>query len=88
LSKEKVKIIIPIAFGWVDTALSSRGELREYLRRYGHRRLLFGSDFPFGSPSNELHKVYSLDLDPEAEAAVLGGNFMRLQETRESGLHS
>ncbi len=65
---------------WADTALASQDDIREYLRRYGHRRLLFGSDFPFGSPSAELHKVRSLGLDPEVEAAVLGGNFIRLQD--------
>ena len=64
---------------WADTALASRDEIHEYLRRYGHRRLLFGSDFPFGSPSAELRKVRSLGLDPDVEAAVLGGNFSRLQ---------
>jgi len=69
---------------WADTALASREEMREYLLRYGHERLLFGSDFPFGSPSNELRKVYSLELDPAVEAAVLGGNFMRLQEAKAS----
>jgi len=69
---------------WADTALASRDDMREYLRRYGHRRLMFGSDFPFGSPFNELRKVYSLALDPGVEAEVLGGNFMRLQETKTS----
>jgi predicted TIM-barrel fold metal-dependent hydrolase len=64
---------------WADTALASRDEIREYLRCYGHRRLLFGSDFPFGSPSAELRKVRSLGLDPKVEAALLGGNFIRLQ---------
>lgn len=28
-----------------DTALASPDEVREYLRCYGHRRLMFGSDF-------------------------------------------
>jgi predicted TIM-barrel fold metal-dependent hydrolase len=64
---------------WADTALASRDEIRAYLGRYGHRRLLFGSDFPFGSPSAELKKVRSLALDREVEAAVLGGNFIQLQ---------
>jgi hypothetical protein len=64
---------------WADTALASREEICEYLRRYGHQRLLFGSDFPFGSPAAELRKVRSLGLAPAVEAAVLGGNFMRLQ---------
>jgi hypothetical protein len=67
---------------WADTALASRGEIRAYLERYGHRRLLFGSDFPFGSPPAELQKVRSLELDPEVEAAVLGGNFAQLQAMR------
>ena len=67
---------------WADTALASRGEIRAYLGRYGHHRLLFGSDFPFGSPSAELQKVRRLGLDREVEAAVLGGNFTRLQGMR------
>jgi hypothetical protein len=64
---------------WADTALASASEIREYLRRYGHRRLLFGSDFPFGSPTAELAKVRRLGLAPEVASAVLGGNFLRLQ---------
>lgn len=73
---------------WADTALASQDEILEYLQRYGHRRLLFGSDFPFASPSVELRKVRSLELDPEVEAAVLEGNFIRLQDTKGSGFHS
>jgi uncharacterized protein len=64
---------------WADTALAERDEIREYIRSYGHRRLMFGSDFPFGDPYAELQKVRSLHLDPAVEAAVLGGNFMGLQ---------
>jgi len=65
---------------WADTALASPGEIRAYIRRYGHRRLMFGSDFPFGEPARELEKVCRLGLDPAMEAAVVGGNFLRLQE--------
>ena len=64
---------------WADTALASAHEIDAYLRRYGHSRLLFGSDFPFGSPSEELRKVRSLGLESGVEAAVLGKNFLRLQ---------
>ncbi|MFO7715093.1 amidohydrolase family protein [Desulfosarcina sp.] len=64
---------------WADTALASPGEVREYIRRFGHQRLMFGSDFPFGDPYSELQKIRSLKLDPAAEAEVLGGNFIRLQ---------
>jgi uncharacterized protein len=66
---------------WADTALASPGEISEYIRRYGHHRLMFGSDFPFGDPAGELEKVRSLGLDPAIEAAVVAGNFLRLQET-------
>ncbi len=64
---------------WADTALSSRNEIRDYIRSYGHQRLMFGSDYPFGGPADELRKVRSLGLDPNQEAAVLGGNFIKLQ---------
>jgi len=64
---------------WADTALASRAEIREYLQRHGHRRLMFGSDFPFGEPAEELHKIRSLNLDDRVETAILGGNFKRLQ---------
>jgi uncharacterized protein len=64
---------------WADTALASPAEIDDYIRRYGHQRLMFGSDYPFGDPAGELRKVRSLGLEPEVEAAVVGGNFLRLQ---------
>jgi predicted TIM-barrel fold metal-dependent hydrolase len=64
---------------WADTALAAAGDIRTYLERRGHHRLLFGSDFPFGHPAAELAKVQRLGLAPEAASAVLGGNFRRLQ---------
>lgn len=65
---------------WADTALAGRSEISEYIRRYGHERLMYGSDHPFGYPASELRKVRSLGLDPDVEDAVTGGNFLRLQE--------
>jgi hypothetical protein len=67
---------------WADTALAGPGDIDEYIRSFGHRRLMFGSDFPFGDPSAELRKIRRLDLDPAVEADVLGGNFTRLQARR------
>lgn len=64
---------------WADTALAFQDEILEYIRFYGHRRLMFGSDFPFGDPSSELNKVRSLGLHPEVEKDVIGQNFIRLQ---------
>ena len=65
---------------WADTAMAAPGEIVEYIQRYGHQRLMFGSDYPFGDPAGELRKVRSLDLEPGVEAAVIGGNFLRLQK--------
>jgi len=64
---------------WADTALAGRAEIREYIRSYGHQRLIFGSDFPFGDPDAELQKIRRLGLDPVVESAVLGGNFIRMR---------
>ena len=64
---------------WADTALAAAYEIDAYVRQYGHERLMFGSDFPFGSPSEELRKVRSLGFESTVEKAVLGGNFLRSQ---------
>ena len=64
---------------WADTALAGPEEIQEYLRSYGHQRLMFGSDFPFGDPYAELEKIRRLNLDPAIETAVLSENFIRLQ---------
>jgi hypothetical protein len=62
---------------WADTALASRGEIKDYADRYGPERLLFGSDYPFGTPYHEKKKLTELfsgsDLD-----AILAGNLLRL----------
>ncbi len=35
---------------YADTALASTGDMEIFLKRYGSRKLLFGSDFPFRHP--------------------------------------
>jgi predicted TIM-barrel fold metal-dependent hydrolase len=52
--------------------------LVQVIRRAGARKLLFGSDGPWLHPGLELRKVRLLHLSPRAEAAVLGGNVLRL----------
>jgi len=64
---------------WADTALASAYEVKAYLNSYGHKRLMFGSDFPFGSPASELLKIQRLNLDAVAESALLSANFLRMQ---------
>ena len=52
--------------------------IRTAIERVGARRVLFGSDGPGCNPALELDKVRALQLDPEDEALVIGGNAARL----------
>jgi predicted TIM-barrel fold metal-dependent hydrolase len=61
-----------------DTSLAGKPEIREYVRRYGSSRLLFGSDFPFGDPGAELRKLRDCSLPPGVEEAVLRENMPRV----------
>ena len=63
---------------YADTSTAALPEIKDYLRRYGSDRLIFGSDYPFSQPQLELDKILSLNL-PEAQTqAILGDNFRRL----------
>jgi hypothetical protein len=42
---------------YVDTALASSQEIIDFAANYGADRILFGSDFPFGDPAYERHKL-------------------------------
>jgi len=68
-----------------DTALAASREIEDYLGRYGHTRLMFGSDYPFSYPGYELEKVLRLNLPREQAQAVLGDNFRRLCHLSEKG---
>jgi uncharacterized protein len=70
---------------YADTALAGTREIEDYLGRYGHTRLMFGSDYPFGSPGYELAKVRRLNLPEEQARAVLGDNFRRVCGLRKEG---
>lgn len=63
---------------YVDTALAPDRVIRDYVDRYGVERLLFGSDFPFGSPGAELRKVLRMGLGEVETEAVTGRNILRL----------
>ena len=63
---------------YADTALATGGEMTEFLNRYGSDRLLFGSDFPFGTPGSELQKVIRLNLGKEDFDKVVFHNILRL----------
>ncbi len=63
---------------YADTALAPPGDIKDYVSRYGHERIMFGSDFPFGDPVHELSKVMRLDLTDEQRAAICGLNAAKL----------
>jgi predicted TIM-barrel fold metal-dependent hydrolase len=53
--------------------------LRHLITAYGYQRLVIGTDYPL--PAGIAHpvaEVKALQLDAEAEAAILGGNANRL----------
>jgi predicted TIM-barrel fold metal-dependent hydrolase len=66
---------------YADTSGVRRfGYLVQAVRRAGPAKLIFGSDGPWLHPGLELHKIRLLGLSPDDEAAVLGGNLLRLLE--------
>jgi uncharacterized protein len=64
---------------YADTAGVRRfGILEKAVERAGAGKILFGVDGPWLHPGVELAKVRFLNLPPREEAAILGGNFLRL----------
>lgn len=63
---------------YADTALAPIDHMRHFIQHYGSERLLFGSDFPFGTPGHELRKVEALNLPGADLDKVLGGNILAL----------
>ena len=63
---------------YADTALASGREIAQFLDRYGSRRILFGSDFPFGTPSGELREVKEMNLGKEDFENIMCRNILRL----------
>ncbi|HET6460799.1 MAG TPA: amidohydrolase family protein [Syntrophales bacterium] len=63
---------------YADTALASRQEIAQFIVRYGSRRILFGSDFPFGTPGGELQEVLEINLGKEDFENIVCHNILRL----------
>jgi predicted TIM-barrel fold metal-dependent hydrolase len=52
--------------------------LAQAVERAGPEKILFGTDGPWLHPGVELAKITALKLSSEAQAQILGGNFLRL----------
>ena len=59
-----------------DTSL---GQINESIvQALGAERLLYGCDYPYGMPADNLRRVQRLSIPPEQKALILGGNVKRL----------
>ena len=65
---------------YADTALASRYEIKDYIENFGYDRILFGSDYPFGDPKDELCKIMDLSISQAKKEMILGHNLKRLLE--------
>jgi predicted TIM-barrel fold metal-dependent hydrolase len=63
---------------YVDTALASGREIAQFMDRYGSGRILFGSDFPFGTPGGELQEVIGMNLGKDDFENIVCHNILRL----------
>ena len=58
---------------WLD-----RGLMKEIIKKHGAERILFGSDYPWHLPSQEISLIRSLDISEEEKDLILGQNAARL----------
>lgn len=63
---------------YFDTALASQADILKFVETIGPKRVIFGSDVPFGYMKNELSKVLSLPFSYEVKELLLYKNFMSL----------
>ena len=63
---------------FTDTSLVSSQVILDYVKHYGHQRIMFGSDFPFGDPVHEYQKILKLQLSETEKEALLMGNMQGL----------
>ena len=63
---------------YADTALASSFEISDYIENFGHDRIMFGSDFPFGDPESELNKIYRLNVTDNIKKALVFDNITNL----------
>jgi uncharacterized protein len=63
---------------FTDSALAPSRVIAEYVKDYGHTRIMYGSDFPFGNPVQEYRKITALELSVGEKEAILIGNIRAL----------
>jgi hypothetical protein len=65
---------------WADMSASAvtPEEIRRFLGKYGPERLIFGSDYPFGTPSGSRQKILDLNLSEADQRLIFSENITRL----------
>jgi hypothetical protein len=58
------------------------GRFLEVVEAVGSDRILFGSDYPWGNPGDDLRRIAAMPLARETAEAILGGNAVRLFRIR------
>jgi predicted TIM-barrel fold metal-dependent hydrolase len=63
---------------YADTALANRREILNFLGRHGSDRLLFGSDYPFGPPGQQLESLKRMGIDGDHLEKICSKNILGL----------
>ena len=73
---------------FADTALAPPHDIKDYIDNVGYYRILFGSDFPFGDPKEELSKIMELSIaeDKKNDSGVEFETFGSKQQRSRSRL--
>ena len=70
----------PNTYADMSSATTSEFFIRKFVDKYGPERLLFGSDYPFGTPLNAKEKVLALGLATDDERLIFSENILRLMQ--------
>lgn len=65
-------------FVYFDTALATPDTIMKFIETIGHKRVLFGSDIPFGTMKWGLEKVSSPPIGDDKKEYILSRNPKRL----------
>ena len=58
---------------WLDDAV-----VVDVIGTIGVKKILFGSDYPWGSPRHDLHRIINLNLTCEEKSLILGENAIKI----------
>lgn len=68
-----------------DDRWEDDGYAADMIRRVGYERIMFGSDYPFGSPADDIGRILRLNLSGEEKSGILGRNALRFYGIQQSG---